>query len=297
MIGLLLFAFGALILIVILYDFLCTTISLSGLGPLSSGMTSFLWRMGRRFTLESERRLGVSIRGAIGPCILAAIAAMWIVLHLAGYTLMFLAGSSLENPRTGAPATFIETVSFSGSALSTLGASIVSPTNGWWDVLSMIAAINGMIVLTLSVSFTLSILQTTLAARALAARYHVLQSKEEDQDMEEALGRAAPLGPEMCKLAVDLTASPLPWVFVPADPTMSFPAAVSGICACLEEADLASRTGDPKNTEIDELRWGLGLLGRHAAVDGRSDITSARLWAQRYNLPPRRKRPSRTPKR
>lgn len=119
----------------------------------------FLWRTGRFLTLTTERRLGFTLRGMIGPAILSLLAASWVALHLTAYTLLYLLGPSLEAARTGEPAGVVQTLAYAGAALSTLGASIVQPTNGWWDALSMVAAVNGIIVLTLSVSFVLNIIQ------------------------------------------------------------------------------------------------------------------------------------------
>ena len=78
--------------------------------------------------------------------------------------MMFAAQVVLVSPDTGEPAGLVEKVAFVGASLSTLGASVVEPTNGWWDVLSMIAAVNRTIVLTLAVSFVLNILQITTAS-------------------------------------------------------------------------------------------------------------------------------------
>lgn len=47
-------------------------------------------------------------------------------------------------------------------------------------MLSMIVALNGMILLTLSVSFLLSILQTTNSARTFASRFRALKAPGHD---------------------------------------------------------------------------------------------------------------------
>lgn len=97
------------------------------------------------------------MRGLIGPAILSLLAAS-VVLHLTAYTLSYLSGPSLEVTATAEPANVVQILVYAGAAVSTLGASIVQPTNGWWDVLSMVATLNGMIVLTLSVSVLFNII-------------------------------------------------------------------------------------------------------------------------------------------
>jgi hypothetical protein len=286
MIGIFVFLLGALLVALVLYDFLRTAISFGGLGFISNRVAYGLWPVARRTALFAEHRLGVSVRGAIGPLILSAIAFSWIFVHLVGYTLMYAAGPSLEQSDTGGPATLMQTISFAGSALSTLGASVVQPTNGWWDALSMVAAVNGMIVLTLSVSFVLGIQQVTTAARGLATRYSALMSRDADRTGAGTLDRAASLGPDLCQVAVQLTMTPLPGVFVPNDRTMNFPRLILQLCDLVEDQGIAAREDPMADADIAELRWGLGLLGRHYRTeDDRSDVDAARRWARRHMMP------------
>ena len=283
-VSVLLFVTGTGVILCVLYDFFRSTISLSGLGPLSSLTASVLWRTARRVEPWCERRLGLRYRRLIGPAILSAVAGSWIILHLAGYVLLYAAGPSLTKSDTGAPADLIETIAFAGSALSTLGASIVEPTNGWWDALSMIAAINGMVVLTLSVSFILNILQTTTAARALAARYNALNSSQDGSDSRQELARIAPLGSDLCEVALKLKGSPLPGFFVPDDPGLSFAAAVERMCDLLDEEERAP--SPDADFDIAEIRLGIALLGRHVGAGAEEgEVEAARSWARARRWP------------
>ncbi|MFC0199006.1 hypothetical protein [Paracoccus rhizosphaerae] len=271
--GVVLSVFGVVIILVVSYDFLRTTVSLSGTGFISRTIGDVLWRLGSSAAAALERRRGVSIRGLLGPSILFAIAGTWVLLHLVGYVLIFRSGRSLWHPDTGAPATMVETIAFAGSTLSTLGASTVTVTSGGWDMLSMIVALNGMIVLTLSVSFLLSIVQTTNSARTFASRFRFLKSATPDGAAAE---RIEGLGPDLLGVVVMLTASPLPRFFVPGDPVMDFPTAIAELC------DMARRgTLSPSSEIVSALR----LLGRHLgkSSDG-DDLAAARAWAERHTI-------------
>ncbi len=281
--GAVLFLAGALLVVFVFYDFLRTTISMAGLGPLTFRITYGLWRLACRWVPLLERRFGAGMRNMIGPSILTAIALNWIILHLAGYVAMFAAGRSLAKADTGAAATLLETVAFVGASISTLGASIVEPTNGWWDNLSMVAAVNGMVVLTLSVSFILTILQITTAARTFALRVHTLTELEPD-DTARQLERIAPLGPDFCSLVTQITASPLPGVFVPNDPSMNFPAAIVRVCDVLERAeDELKRSRTPRHRTA-ELKRATTVLGRLAVHDPDASIAGAMRWAREHDL-------------
>ncbi|EKE45510.1 hypothetical protein OCGS_0600 [Oceaniovalibus guishaninsula JLT2003] len=284
MIEVLVFALGALTVAFAFFDFLRTTISLDGLGFISHRIARALWKTGGRLVIAAERRGRPSLRGLLGPGILTAIAGTWIALHLLGYTLMYLAGASLVSAQSGDPANLVQTVAFTGSALSTLGASTAKVTNGWWDVLSMVAAVNGMVVLTLAVSFILDILQTTTTMRSFAARYHALVRKDRS-DPDSTLRHIAPLGPDLCGVAVKLTASPLPGVFVPDDPALNFADTVKAICRLLDNRNPAAHDADP---HIAQLHQGLILLGRRMKdCEDRDDLAAARAWADGHTLPDR----------
>lgn len=261
------FTLGVILVLAVFYDFLRTTISLSGMGFISRFVANTLWSGGSAIGAGLERRTGVSIRGILGPSILISIAAVWVILHLVGYVLMYRGGLSLVQSQSGDPASLIQTIAFAGSALSTLGASTVKVTGGWWDILSMIAAVNGMIVLTLSVSYVLNILQTTNSARIFAVRFRALRSVN---------GQVSQLGPDLASVVVKLTASSLPGMFVPTDPTMDFPAAIQELCDLMESPDAP---------QAPELAAAIALLGRNmcSRQDG-NDIAAAREWARHYTI-------------
>jgi hypothetical protein len=265
---------GAALVLVAFYDFLRTTISLSGTGFLSRAVAEGLWRLGSKLTLVLEQMTGVSIRGLLGPVILLAVAGTWVLLHLCGYVLILRGGLSLVQTDTGEPATLVQTVAFAGSTLSTLGASTVQVTGGWWDILSMVAAMNGMILLTLAVSFLLNILQTTNSARTFASRFHAIKAREPDGDISS---RLEGLGSDLTSVVVMLTASPLPRFFVPSDSTMDFPKTVVELCNLIETGTLATTS---------EIAAAIRLLGRHLGTSlDQNEVVAARMWAVRHTIP------------
>lgn len=274
-----LFVLGAVIVLITFCDFLRTTVSLSGLGFISARVAAGLWRILSALARRTERSMGRSIRKLIGPLILIMIAAIWVALHLLGYVLMYRAGLSLVESQTGQPATLVQTVAFAGSALSTLGASTVSVTGGWWDILSMIAAVNGMILLTLSVSFVLNVLQTTNSARAFAMRFNALARTAGDS---QGPAQVAGLGPDLAAVAVKMVASPLPGFFVPDDPRMDFPLAIRKLCDMVRDGD-----DEPfHDAHTAELMAALSLLGRQVGPDrDHRDMQAARAWADRHSIP------------
>lgn len=277
------FILGACVTGFVAYDFLRTAIGMAGLGPMTRRIAHLIWHAARRWLPSAERRLGLSLRGAIGPTILCAVALSWIVANLAGYSLMYAAGPSLVDPHTGVPGNAIERVAFAGSALSTLGSSMVSPANGWWDALSMVAAVNGMVILTLSVSFVMNIVSTTNGGHAVAARAHLLAAHAARLPPHDLATALAALGPDLTRLALDIRSAPLAGYFAPGDPAIDFARAVSTLCDLLERAE---RHGAPEGRValgLAELRQALALLVRNDPLSaGQAEaggLDAVRAWS------------------
>ena len=265
---------GVALVLIVFYDFLRTTISLSGTRFISRAIADGLWRLGSKSTLVLEQTVGLSIRGLLGLVILLTVAGTWVLLHLCGYVLILRGGLSLVQTDTGDPATWVQTVAFAGSTLSTLGASTVQVTGGWWDILSMVAAMNGMILLTLAVSFILNILQTTNSARTFACRFHAVKAGAPDGHVSKHLEG---LGSDLTTVVVMLTASPLPRFFVPSDPTMDIPRALIELCDLVENGTLV---------DTSEVVAAIRLLGRHlGTLSDHNEIAAARKWALRHTIP------------
>ena len=158
---------GAVIIAVVFVDFLHSTITTRGAGPLTTALTAGMWRLIR----NGPRRL---VRYA-GPMTLLGAACLWIVGPWLGWSLVFVAGGDiLRAPDGSMGSTLIDKAAFVVSLLSTLGLGVFTPTAAPWHLAAGLAAVNGMVVLTLSISYVLSVLQTAIEARGLAAQVSVL---------------------------------------------------------------------------------------------------------------------------
>jgi hypothetical protein len=138
----------------------------------------------------------------------------------------------------------------------------------------MVAAMNGMILLTLAVSFLLNILQTTNSARTFASRFHAVKARKPSGDISSQFEG---LGSDLTGVVVMLTASPLPRFFVPSDTTMDFSTTIVELCDLIETGTLATTS---------EIANAISLLGRHlgTSLDG-NEVVAARMWAVRYTIP------------
>jgi len=259
---------GLLILILAAGDFAITTISANRTGPVTRATAAVLWSAFRRLARAAGRDI---VQPLAGPVIMCGVAFCWLVLTSLGWLLIFRSvPGSLEMKSSGAPAGWAETFAFVGSSLSTVGAANVRPASALWDNLSMIIAVNGMIVLTLSVTFVLNITQTVASGRGFAALIRVRDPADPRNDDL--------LLPTLADLCVRLNASPLALYY-------SSPRSSRGLPESLDW--LAQRvSSDPGRYE--QYRYVLGELPylREEPEAGRDRfLRDLRHWATRYSLP------------
>lgn len=171
---------GLMLLGLTLYDFAYTTISINKTGPATRWVATRMWAAFRR--LENVP-FAQKLRRLAGPAILSGVASVWVASTSIGWLLIFMSHpQSLTMKTSDTPAGWAETLAFVGSALSTVGASNAKPASALWDNLAMVIAVNGMIVLTLSVSFVFNITQTVAQGRGFTTLVRVRDPANPDND-------------------------------------------------------------------------------------------------------------------
>ncbi len=148
---------GLLLLGAASLDIIWSTLSLGGGGPVTRRLGAGLWRLsgGAAFA---------------GPLILAATAAAWVGLLWFGWTLVF----------TGAPLAVIESSTrqaadhwdrlfYAGYTVATLGLGDFIPQGALWQVLTVLAAFTGLVLITLGVTYYGGVLSAVAEEQQFAA--------------------------------------------------------------------------------------------------------------------------------
>lgn len=163
-----LFLIGGIVLILIVFiDALWTTLWVeSGAGPLARKSSNWIWRGGLSVIgRERHRRLSL-----LGPLILFFTLIMWIVLLWAGWVLVFAGGSqSLAHAHTGAPADWAARIYFVGYMMFTAGNGDFSPSGGGWQIAAALTNATGMVVVTLALTYLISIVSAVVKKRGFAS--------------------------------------------------------------------------------------------------------------------------------
>lgn len=160
---------GTAVLVAVAVDVLATTLSLGGHGPLSRRIVAVV-----RHVVDPLARLP-SLRRCVfrasGPATIAALAVSWFALLWTGWGLVFLADpGAIVNTSTGQPATAAEVFYFAGFTVTTLGIGDIAATSTLFRMLTVFAAASGFMLISVVVSYVLSVVSAVVSKRQLASQ-------------------------------------------------------------------------------------------------------------------------------
>ena len=160
---------GLALLALALVDALTTTMSTAErAGPLTRVVTAAVWRVALRL---HRRTPGHGLLSAVGPVLVVLSLASWMALLWAGWTLVFgsRTGAVVTSPGSD-PVGWVDRFYFAGMALISLGTGDMVGSSPWWRVVSVAATGTGLFVLTLALSYFVSVLGAVTQQRAFAAQ-------------------------------------------------------------------------------------------------------------------------------
>ena len=157
---------GASLIAIGIVDLLWTTLwADGGAGPLTTFLMAGTWRGLRSIGHRRSRLLSLS-----GPLVLSLTLVVWIVLLWAGWTLVFASGVNALNYTRGAePVGWIGRIYFVAYTMFTMGNGDFSPASAPWRVATALANGSGMILLTLSVTYVINVIQAVVNSRSFAS--------------------------------------------------------------------------------------------------------------------------------
>lgn len=105
---------------------------------------------------------------------------LWFGLIWAGWAFVFAAGENvLINTRGQSPIDWFDCIYFTAFTIFTLGTGDFVPNDGIWQIATALATASGMLFVTLSVSYLLSILSATVEKRSFASSIIGLAGRSE----------------------------------------------------------------------------------------------------------------------
>ncbi|MEX0650456.1 MAG: ion channel [Actinomycetota bacterium] len=145
------FLTGAVLLLVVAYDALSTTLSFgAAAGPLTSRLAAGWWHLARRIADRADSPVIVSA----GPVVVLLTIGLWLALLWGGWTLVFAADpDAIISSTTRQPAGGWSRVYFAGFTVFTLGVGDYIPNGQPWEVLTSLAVVSGLGLTTLAITY------------------------------------------------------------------------------------------------------------------------------------------------
>lgn len=169
---------GLLILLINTIDFISTTLLIGRGGPLTSMVSAKLWQLMLYYHKKQPSHKSLYVAGTFLVLINLLI---WVGLIVIGWGLIFSASpDSILRSDTLLPAGIWERIYFLGFTIITLGIGDYQPGNDIWRILTVVASFNGFFLLTLAITYLVSIVSSVTSKRALAGYISSLGQTPED---------------------------------------------------------------------------------------------------------------------
>ncbi len=168
-------AAGAVLVAVVLRDVFHTIWHPSGHGALTRLVMRSTWRAGRS--------LGERTRMLTGPLGMLLVVATWATLTVVGWALVFgphLPGSFSYSAGLlpGQRSMVLDAVYLSLVTVATLGFGDITPIEGWLRVVTPLAALMGIVLVTAAVTWVLQLYPALARRRVLAVRLRLLAAAQ-----------------------------------------------------------------------------------------------------------------------
>lgn len=205
---------GSLLIIAIMLDAFKTTLTTRGSGFLSGPFTFMVRRaIGVLHRIGGRRNILIHA----GPLTLIMLVMLWLLILWAGWTLVFMGlENGIGNDQHQRP-TLAGYIYYAGFTLSTLGIGDLMPQTNAARVLTSVAAFNGLILVTLVISYSIPIVNGVINRRKLAFSLALLGKNvtsllintwnhEDFRQLEQSLHQ---VGPEIIHCAENQLAYPV----------------------------------------------------------------------------------------
>ena len=259
---------GIVLVLLAVVDAVQTTLTAgSGGGPLTAPLGRVTWRL----LLRASGGRSSTLLGYGGMLTLLLTVSMWVLLLWAGWTLLFVASGTVVDATTGAPASFPATIYYAGFVVFTLGVGDFVSTSGTWQVLTALASFIGLFVITLSITYLVSVVSAAVTRRQLAESISILGRTGPEivlthwvdgQISSQLASRLQTLSTQLLKITQQHLAYPVLHYFHSTDPTSSAPRALAALddalvlLACAVDGEVAPGP--------DVLRPGTRAMQRYA---------------------------------
>ena len=175
----LLTSFGVFLLALVFYDVYATILRATKRpGPISEYLNRTLWWTATRITKKLDRRWRHRVLTGIGPLMLPLLITLLILFLVSGFALLY--SSHLESDFKGGMGNWLEVIYFSGITLLTVGFGDIVPLTGATRMLVLLEGASGITVISLGVTYLLTVYSALERKRAVALSFYHQAGKGAD---------------------------------------------------------------------------------------------------------------------
>ncbi|HEX2028343.1 MAG TPA: potassium channel family protein [Nitriliruptorales bacterium] len=162
-----LLALGVALLLAVTVDALATVVSASTRsGPVAERLSHWLWRIARRVAGDDHSTPLI----VAGPVILVTTTVAWISAFWAGWWLIFAADpTAVVDSRSLQPADLVGRAYYAAYTVFTLGNGDYSPHGAPWQLVTAVAVVSGLALVTLVVTYFIPVVTAVTERRQLGA--------------------------------------------------------------------------------------------------------------------------------
>ncbi len=166
---------GLVLLVFVFYDIYSTILrATKRQGFLGEFLNRGLWRIATRITCNFDRRWRHRVLTSIGPLLMPLLIAIIVSLLITGFALVYLPRIETDfniSERAGSGAVQ-QAFYFSGVTLLTIGYGDMVPVSGAMRFAAMIEAASGLAIISLSITYLLSVYNALERKRAVALTFY-----------------------------------------------------------------------------------------------------------------------------
>jgi len=179
-VNILLLILGLVLVLASLIDALWTALWVDGgAGPLTTHITNIVWWIMRKL-IRTKRNYWLSLAG---PLIQTITVFFWVGLLWVGWVIVYSSDNdSLIYTRTpeNMPGDLASRIYFVAYTITTIGNGDLYPKGNGWEIVASFTGLSGMFLITMVVSFLLSVIGGVTTKRSLASQITGLGSSSEE---------------------------------------------------------------------------------------------------------------------
>ncbi|WP_404419455.1 ion channel [Marinospirillum sp.] len=260
---------GVLLILIVMSDIVRTTLTTQGEGLISSVVSGLYRRIASLFIRAGHRPFEV-----IGAMSISTLALVWLAGLWIGWVLVFLGiPNAIAHSGEASGVGIYDVIYFVGFTLSTLGVGDLAPATPAAQMATVLASITGLLIVTLVVTYAISVVSAAVARRVLAYKIHLNGGEESEfltefHDLEGFALWTGGIRSDLIACTEQRLAFPILDNFVSKDERFSLPVQLARLGLITYRA---SRNEDATQQTKKELNQLLSVLDRFTLLSGITD--------------------------